>query len=603
MAWSLEIHHLDVNQGDSTLIVARDPNQVQDQNQVRSCLIDGGLGQEANGIHNYITQVLGNNGTLDVMVATHFDADHFGGLRQLLGTNRDAYRYTSIYDQGQQGQWRVISQRRGGGREHVMVGGNGADNGYLNYTHNIQNIGSRTRVTETVYPLVNGIENVATAEKPDWMVGQEILWGPLVLPGNAPTITGIAANQYVAQAGGGNVEHPRGQGSADTLKNAKSLAFLVEFNNFRYYIGGDIETTQEDGSNNDGIMHYLNQTDDDAGRVHAMKCSHHGSQHSSSQNFIIRLRPKAAFMSCGIGNNYGGNTGLVKGFTITTIKQFTLYSLEVTFTTDNKLTVSIVSPNPVNGLGSGIGLRRADNQILGGITQCNGATIQVPNLNDKFSFYFQFGGAITLPDGSKFGLNDLANNSVISLEAGAAVDFSGTTITIAASKGSKVGGDDINDGKSITIPNPGAANIKFTKEYGLLETLDTNDQLIVGAVTLVGVLNSVNGGHSLLVNGHPNQRVLQDLETQGSVTQYYMTNDRHTNQRTKRLNVNIGVGNYPQAYTAKAAVSGSGENTNNNKGHVKIMVSDAQSNQAPANTQFTVQYRHATNDAWISTNH
>ena len=40
------------------------------------------------------------------------------------------------------------------------------------------------------------------------------------------------------------VDDPTGGQGADP-SNEKSLAFLVQFGNFRYYIGGDLTTTQE----------------------------------------------------------------------------------------------------------------------------------------------------------------------------------------------------------------------------------------------------------------------------------------------------------------------------------------------------------------------
>ena len=36
-----------------------------------------------------------------------------------------------------------------------------------------------------------------------------------------------------------------------------------------------------------------------------MKCSHHGSKHSSSDEFIEALNPQVAFISCGFGNTHG----------------------------------------------------------------------------------------------------------------------------------------------------------------------------------------------------------------------------------------------------------------------------------------------------------
>jgi hypothetical protein len=109
-------------------------------------------------------------------------------------------------------------------------------------------------------------------------------------------MTCIAANQYIRGAGAANRVQ---SGQSVDPKNEKSLAFLVQFNNFKYYLGGDIETTQEDH-----IMTNLNPNDNDAGRILAMKASHHGSDRSTSASFVNCLRPSAAFISCGYNNSF-----------------------------------------------------------------------------------------------------------------------------------------------------------------------------------------------------------------------------------------------------------------------------------------------------------
>ena len=69
----LEIHFVDVGQGDSTLIVT--PN-----NYV--IVIDGGNNGKGHDVASYI-QSLGIN-EIDLMIATHPDADHIGGLDEII---------------------------------------------------------------------------------------------------------------------------------------------------------------------------------------------------------------------------------------------------------------------------------------------------------------------------------------------------------------------------------------------------------------------------------------------------------------------------------------------------------------------------------------
>jgi hypothetical protein len=82
MAWELEIHIIDVGQGESSLIIAKDP-AVGPPHNYRSMLIDGGLPGQAETVHNYVAaQTQGI--IIDSIVTTHYDVDHSGGITNLL---------------------------------------------------------------------------------------------------------------------------------------------------------------------------------------------------------------------------------------------------------------------------------------------------------------------------------------------------------------------------------------------------------------------------------------------------------------------------------------------------------------------------------------
>lgn len=77
--WQLDIHLVDVGQGDCTLIVADNAAL----GQTRSMLIDAGHPAYGEIAHNYIVNTAGLN-NLHRMVLTHYNEDHGGGLRALL---------------------------------------------------------------------------------------------------------------------------------------------------------------------------------------------------------------------------------------------------------------------------------------------------------------------------------------------------------------------------------------------------------------------------------------------------------------------------------------------------------------------------------------
>ena len=74
MAWNLEIHTIDVAQGESALLVA----YTDDGTQFYSMLIDGGLAKYGRQVNDYVSNRLGVR-QLNVFVTSHYDTDHSGG--------------------------------------------------------------------------------------------------------------------------------------------------------------------------------------------------------------------------------------------------------------------------------------------------------------------------------------------------------------------------------------------------------------------------------------------------------------------------------------------------------------------------------------------
>jgi beta-lactamase superfamily II metal-dependent hydrolase len=351
MPWSLAIHHIDVfGAGDATLIIAREDDAHGNILNFRSCLVDGGLNvYVANWIDYLQNELQGRQ--LDVMVCSHYDEDHLYGLSSLL-TNA-AQRLcdnTRIYDQGWPGGDRALDN----GYINYLLAINGCVARGGRVTPVLNPLPNRTRVAIEVCSDIDpaydtlippsisayfrvGLELPALApgevtvppppppgypdpdawnlyeqgqatkidrrtsvgkiiDDPDTLRYTEILWAGMAMPAGAPTMTCIAVNRYVP----GEDEPIAVSNSLQSIKNEKSLAFEIQFNNFKYYLGGDIETPQEDY-----IQDYLNQYDSVAGRVLAFKPSHHGANTATSRDFVTQIKPMAAFVSCGTDNQYG----------------------------------------------------------------------------------------------------------------------------------------------------------------------------------------------------------------------------------------------------------------------------------------------------------
>lgn len=354
MPWTLDIHHIGLpTTGDATLFIARFWNG--GDVFTRTMLIDGGRIDDAAVIVAY-AQRRGVR-KFDVIVATHYDADHFNGLRILIAQHPALVAGSILLDQGEAGQ---INRFNEGPLDtaygHRTTGRDGAFQLYLNA------ISAQTpdSATGSVLPDLSVlrrptayVDSSALATTPyylgaDWLVGKEILWstarccnddgkhnpygawrlgadgqlhatnglgdwdaagnpvdaaGNNAIPDGAPQIRCIAANNSVLTDTG-----PRFVGSPAGLAfddNRKSLGFLVTFNNFKYFIGGDLTLANEDELRGYLNPYRIGSREAASNRVAALKISHHGGNTSTSRAFVDTLLPGAAFISCGNANPHG----------------------------------------------------------------------------------------------------------------------------------------------------------------------------------------------------------------------------------------------------------------------------------------------------------
>jgi hypothetical protein len=344
MPWSVEIHHIFIGgAGDSTLIVARHPVVGANPAVTRTVLIDGGRAAAGTQVHNYLNALA--LATINVIAVTHFDEDHYYGIIKLLNLAAPITRYDNaiIYDCGQLPAARLTNMRQNQYGVNVP-----RPSKYQAYraaciarlrTHATRTVNSDeiARYDANDAPQLPPV--VAPNLPPTWLLGKDIMWGngampwvenpPAWAPG-APTLRCVVANKWVRQAG---AAAPRFISEVDIYNgpnrmtnamiaayesdknqdNAKSLGFLLEFNNFRYYVAGDLERAQEDGSQTiraappafyQGVKAFVSPMGTAAQRVLAMKTSHHGAATASSRYFLTALRPSAAFISNGYKNRH-----------------------------------------------------------------------------------------------------------------------------------------------------------------------------------------------------------------------------------------------------------------------------------------------------------
>jgi hypothetical protein len=369
MTWTLKIVHLDVaGNGDATLIIAK--NEDTSGNVVsRSVLIDGGkMGYYLPAV---MKKELGKL-PLDVMICTHYDDDHLGGLAYLLKTANKSKKAEEVEEteeratkkaktetakkkenDGDVSSWLkntvVIDQGVIDSRGlqllsdyRMAVAGRMRPTAFVNRMGEDLQVLKRKQIDLLLLTSLSRIERQNRVDAINWLdanflVGEEIMWSSDLVgqsnrpnsPKGAPNLTCVAANGYVIQKEHSAQENAQSQylpgsmfkSGSNSAPNDSSLAFLLTFGNFRYYVGGDLTSVQESGEkwddkeggvggyvpyqNEDGelapplsLMHYL-------GNVDAMKTSHHGARESSSPTFINSLKPRVAFISCSSNNKYG----------------------------------------------------------------------------------------------------------------------------------------------------------------------------------------------------------------------------------------------------------------------------------------------------------
>lgn len=210
---NLQVHFIDVGQGDSTLIQTPDGANI---------LIDGGIKSAGQKVVSFLKSK--DVGKLDMVVATHPHADHIGGLIPVL----NAFKVEKFVDSG------------------------------------------KAHTSQTYLEMLTIIDN----KNIPFEVAQK---GKVYTFDNGFKMTTIHADSAAAN-----------------LNNA-SVSFKAEYNKVSFMFTGDGEKEAENAMINSGFN--LNST--------IYKAGHHGSNTSSTQAFINKVKPQATILSYGKGNSYG----------------------------------------------------------------------------------------------------------------------------------------------------------------------------------------------------------------------------------------------------------------------------------------------------------
>ncbi len=237
----LHFYACDVGQGDAMLFVYKN----------KQVVIDGGRDSKALGCIKKILPVWDTN--LELVIATHADADHIGGLDDIIS----AYTVSTFF---------VPQQSK-------------ETNDFADFNQTV----SRKRAEGTIIHVPRAGDTIEIA-------------------------TGITV-QVVSHLGvhtaADSAEDPKGETQLwDVKKNKQekkvsnndgSIVVYLTYNKMSFLMTGDLETAGEQALLHGGLIK----------EAAILKVGHHGSKSSSSNEFLKRVRPEFAVISVGKNNRYG----------------------------------------------------------------------------------------------------------------------------------------------------------------------------------------------------------------------------------------------------------------------------------------------------------
>ncbi len=251
----LQVHVLDVGQGDSILIISPGGKTV---------LID--TGDVGMGKRVVLPALSANNvQQIDYLIATHAHPDHIGGAPEIFG---GVVKVINVIDTGipppEMPQAEAAANKRRAPRKQQQQGSTAvlpSTKAYQDFLNAVEQSGAQYTKAEPDqhYDLGGGARLTVLGPVPPAFTRDQLLRSG----GNEP--------------------------------NANSIVMRLDYGDFSMLLPGDAESITEDR---------LLSRDADV-TVKVLKVSHHGSKYATSEDFLKRVKPEVAIISDGEFNVYG----------------------------------------------------------------------------------------------------------------------------------------------------------------------------------------------------------------------------------------------------------------------------------------------------------
>lgn len=265
----LQVHVLDVGQGDSILVVSPAGKTV---------LIDAGDFGKDKVVRDALTRY--NVSHLDYFIATHAHPDHIGGAAEVL----KSVKVDNVIDNGVAPPEYVDEQSKSNatkGAKNAKGGKNAqpkpTPQPKLPRGAQLPPVKAYTEYLDAVKQSGAQHATAAPGEKID-------LGGGAIITVLAPVAPPFTADQM---RGGGNAP------------NANSVVLRLVYGDFSMLFAGDAEAQSEDRIIRSGAEM----------QSRVLKVAHHGSKYATTDDWLKRVKPEAAIISDGEFNRYGHPSG------------------------------------------------------------------------------------------------------------------------------------------------------------------------------------------------------------------------------------------------------------------------------------------------------
>ncbi len=253
---NLEIHHINVGQGDATLVVSPIG---------KSALFDAGesywnSSADARTVGPYIENVLGCK-HLDYVLISHFHLDHIGYV-------------------GYGGLWHLVEVQ--GFSVGQML--HRDYNTYLGTTSGTFD-NWKTYLEGAGQAKLNPVIAVEGTGQMD--LGGGVVVDIVAVDGNGDLATGIFTGD-----------------PAPPSENDYSIGVVIRYGVFDEWIGGDMDGEYSDGGYGYAYHDIEWSVAPEVGDVDVYRVNHHGADHSSSPTFVNQLDPEVSIISVGDANTY-----------------------------------------------------------------------------------------------------------------------------------------------------------------------------------------------------------------------------------------------------------------------------------------------------------